>query len=95
MKIVNTIKRMIALNNAIKRSANLQNKMFDNKTITNEKLDALDSLDDRLWDKFDTLKKEVKNWERSTKLTRSERIARRSQIDLVCRHLNIKWYDLR
>lgn len=95
MKIVNTVKRIITLNNAIERSAKLCNRMFDDEKISNEKLDVALELNDRLWDKLENLKAEVKSWERNSELTRQERIARRNQRDLVCRHLCIKWNNLR
>lgn len=94
MKIVNTIKRIIILNNAIKRTTSLYFILFNNENVTNVKLDALEEISDKLYNKLDSLKKDVKTWRRDENITKSERIARGNQLEITCKYLSVKWYNL-
>ena len=76
MKYVNAIRRIKAINDAIDRTPND---------------DKYDDIIDRLFDKLDVLRAEIKAYQRNG---RGDFANRRKQILTACKLLNISYYDL-
>lgn len=74
MKLVNTIKRIDALNKAINRMP-----------IT----EKYDDIYDKLYDKRDELRKSLRAWRTEYPIGSEIRRARRHQFELACRLLNV------
>ena len=74
MKLVNTIKRIIALNKAI-----------DRMPIT----EKYDDIYDKLWDKREGLRKSLRAWRSEYPEGSEIRRARRHQFELACRLLGV------
>ena len=84
MKYVNTLRRIVAIDNAL-----LRIDPFN---------DAYDEIWDKLWDKRKALVKSIKDYARCPDRTSEElrkiTYVRRKQVKLACRYFNIDYYCL-
>lgn len=85
MNYVNTIRRIIAIDNGISR-------------IINRDDERSDSIWDKLEDKRDALVKSIKDYikcpDRTNKELRHRTVIRRKQVKLACRYLNVDYYRI-
>lgn len=85
MKYVNTIRRIIAINNGISRIINRDDERYD-------------ELWDSLEDKRDILVKSIKDYikcpDRTNKELRYRAFIRRKQVNLACKYLDVDYYRI-
>lgn len=87
MNYVNTIRRIIAIDNGISRIINRDDERCDS---------IWDKLEDKLEDKRDALVKSIKDYikcpDRTNKELRHRTVIRGKQVRLACRYLNVDYY---
>lgn len=84
MKYINTLRRIVKINEALDRIDELDERY--------------DDIWEKLWDKHDALVKSIKDYIRCPDRTNNElryrTFIRRKQVMLACRYLNIDYYRL-